>query len=423
MNATSQGAAAPVTMSDAARRRLARSQLVQEHFAKITHQAEETIVVEKEVQDQELVKPRPELKLFPETATRIQVVEARGNKRCRIVVDTPSGHSAGRIKIVMGFERIEREPVAPKAPHRTAAVRPKAAPQAAPDAVRETVSKVAVETDKVVVPRIEEPDKVVAPQKAARQMEEPQQSVSHRAEDGPARKPMPKSAPVTHAAAAPQSNIKATGPQRSSVPPPQTTVTKKPKVAQTQRVSIKPNQEATKPATGPRRQSKPKPAPPQNTTAEPKVPPPSSQKTAAKKVPPSHRGPAKPNVPPSHRGTALTNVPASQRVTAKRNNMSSQQKSQPKSRVSKAPTKDNKSLDGVSNATPDDRMESKDRRSPENQKKLYHNGQRKYAVEDLQRMFDEKKLKGPPLEAKTKNGVSEKKKKREPKKILKVFRA
>lgn len=86
-------------MSDAAKRRRLRAQLVQEHIAKITQE-------QKQAQD---VTEIPEEILQESPDTRREVVAARGGRMCTIVVDTPSGHSAGRLKLVTGYERLEMD--------------------------------------------------------------------------------------------------------------------------------------------------------------------------------------------------------------------------------------------------------------------------------------------------------------------------
>jgi hypothetical protein len=87
-------------VSDAAKRRRLRAQLVQKHIAKITQQ--ETLGGEEEARHQEEVED------FVDTRSS-EVVETRGGRMCTIVVDTPCGHSAGRLKLVTGFERLEAE--------------------------------------------------------------------------------------------------------------------------------------------------------------------------------------------------------------------------------------------------------------------------------------------------------------------------
>jgi hypothetical protein len=88
-------------MSDAAKRRLLRAQLVQEHIAKITQEQKQA------AQDVSESSYQKSLQEFPDTHR--EVVAARGGRMCTIVVDTPSGHSAGRLKLVTGFERLEMD--------------------------------------------------------------------------------------------------------------------------------------------------------------------------------------------------------------------------------------------------------------------------------------------------------------------------
>lgn len=424
-------------MSSAAGRRQMRHQLVQEHIAKITNQEETNDVP---------MEPKRESQKsdsFPLSDTsRVQVVQARGDKMCRIVVDTPSGHSAGRIKIVMGFERIEQAPVAPKPPTRAAAVRPvsSSVPLTMPPVREAPVLDEAVEGIKQ--------DGV---SRTAVKMKRPQQSMPSVANES-LQKPVIKAAPVMDANLKPDTNVnepqkqvltvsqkpfdskpKAIQHQKVSIKStpgttlpeaealkstiPQQAVERKPAATHTQRVSIKPTPETIKPtAIEESRNFATQAAPSQQKTsihAQPKAPPTKS------KVPPSNRVKAK--MPPSQRGATLSNVPASQRVTAKRSNL------MPEHARTTAKAKDNSRLDGNDNATPLDKVESRGakQRSPESKQKLHH-GRRKYAVEELQKMYEEKKLKGPPPSEdanKTvpKNSVSNKKKK-EQKKFLKVFR-
>jgi hypothetical protein len=92
----------PHRVSDAAKRRRLRAQLVQEHIAKITQEE----LGSQEERHQEDARHQ-EVEDF--AATRSEVVEARGGRICTIVFDTPCGHSAGRLKLVTGFERLEVE--------------------------------------------------------------------------------------------------------------------------------------------------------------------------------------------------------------------------------------------------------------------------------------------------------------------------
>jgi hypothetical protein len=424
-----------------------RHQLVQEHIAKITNQEETNHV---------LMKPKIESQKrrdsFPLSDTsRVQVVQARGDKMCRIVVDTPAGHSAGRIKIVMGFERIEQAPVAPKPPTRAAAVRPvsSSVPLSMPPVREAPVLEEAVDGIKQD-----------AVSRTAVKMKSPQQSMPSVANES-LQKPVIIAAPVMEANLKPDTNVKephkqaltvsqkpfdskpkAIQHQRVSIKPtpgttlphaealkstiPQQAVERKPAATHTQRVSIKPTGETIKPAAiEESRNLATQAAPSQQKTsihAQPKAPPTKSKvptSHAKSKVPTSHRGKAK--MPPSQRGATLSNVPASQRVTAKRSNLV------PEQPRTTAHSKEY-SLDGNDNASPLDKVEFRGakQRSHDNKQKLHH-GRRKYAVEELQKMYEENKLKGPPPSEdanKTipKNDVSNKKKK-EQKKFLKVFRS